>query len=390
MRWAILKVCVRPAGGFISAYGSSAVTNLWTILLVDNGILGAILLAVMGLGGLILWVIGRSIAKPACVISGLVLGAVAGLAAGTVLIANGIYVIPLMVFGGIIGALLAGLLFRIWMGLSGAVILGLVVPIVIFVWQGTTVITPVESDGEAVVAEDLPAAEKLMEATVVEGDQIKIDAQKLGVDLEQIKDLAERVKTAIAKSGEAVDEVFTTPDEESDGEKPRLLTLSFPAPESNGSGEAGSSKLEDVAAGDDEPAGADAGEAVSKMWQSEAAQGIVAHVNRARIMAWEQMSSWWSERDSSTQMRILLAGGIGALIGLLFGLIAPYVAAAVESALVGALLMMFACANLVGVYLPDYGGYLPSGTRSFLVFLGLITVVGVLIQWMIFRKKADK
>ncbi|WP_432800186.1 hypothetical protein [Poriferisphaera sp. WC338] len=346
--------------------------NEWMSLAVlESGLAGAIILGVMGVGGLILWVIGRSIAKPACVVSGLVLGAVAGLVAGTVLITNGLYVIPLMVFGGIIGALLAGLLFRVWMGISGAVILGMIAPVMLFVWQGSSMIMN-QPEGERL--EDSTMVVPLDEKKDLLGEMVAGNqpvTEGLGVDQEQIKALAERVISAVRGNDEAEAS-------EIDSEKPKSLTLSFAAP----SPDDGTGTLEGTDA-----EGMDAG---AKLWQSEAAQGVIAHVNQARIRAWEQISAWWGERDQSTRFKILVASGIGGLIGLLFGLIVPYIAAAVESALVGALLMMFASVNLVTVYVPGYGGYVPSGPRSFLLFLGLITVVGVLIQWIIFRRRADK
>ncbi|NBC10839.1 MAG: hypothetical protein GVY24_03775, partial [Planctomycetes bacterium] len=91
-----------------------------------NGAEAALPLAVLGLFvlmviiGLVLWLLGGALAKAACVVSGLVLGGVGGWLIGAALADQGAYVLPLVIGGSIIGALLAGLLFRIWVAIVGA------------------------------------------------------------------------------------------------------------------------------------------------------------------------------------------------------------------------------------------------------------------------------
>lgn len=109
------------------------------------------LLAVM-LVGLVLWLIGRRIARAACAVSGLVLGGLAGFVLGEMLTDRGGITIALVVGAGIAGALLAGLLFRVWMALSGAALLALMAPAAVLVWQGAPAIDE-PADAPAATAE---------------------------------------------------------------------------------------------------------------------------------------------------------------------------------------------------------------------------------------------
>jgi len=97
-----------------------------------------VLLAVTLLVGAILWLSGKRLARPACAVSGLVVGGIGGWAVANQVGETGSYILPLMIGCAIVGALVAAFLFRVWMGLSGAVILAVVVPAASLVWQGTT------------------------------------------------------------------------------------------------------------------------------------------------------------------------------------------------------------------------------------------------------------
>lgn len=97
-----------------------------------------VLLAIVFVVGAVLWLSGKRLARPACAVSGLMLGGVGGWALANQLGESGSYILPLMIGAAIVGALLAGFLFRVWMGLSGAVILAVIVPAASLVWQGTT------------------------------------------------------------------------------------------------------------------------------------------------------------------------------------------------------------------------------------------------------------
>jgi len=87
--------------------------------------------------GVVVWLMGRSLARPACVLSGLALGAAGGLAATHLGSFRGLVMLGIVVGGGIAGAVLAAMLFRLWVAIVGAVLLALIVPAGLIVWHGT-------------------------------------------------------------------------------------------------------------------------------------------------------------------------------------------------------------------------------------------------------------
>ena len=296
-------------------------------------------LAVCVVVGFVLWLIGRSIAKPACVVSGLVFGGIAGLVFGTIWNLDGLMLLPLIVGCGIVGALLSGLLFRVWMGVSGAVILAVLAPICMFVWQGAdVVIVPTPNDSAE------PAKSQSSEVWILPGKNGQ-DSKTVAVDGNG--DLTELLKKTVS-------------------------TIKVQNVEMDQSADEG-----DIASASNELIKG----ATAKFFEA---------FNGLRDKASEQITSWWDARSDSEKMSIGIASAIGAIVGFLFGLIAPYWAASLESALAGGILMLLPGINLVKAYLPSYEGYVPGSPRAILVFLGLITVIGILIQWTIFRRSADK
>jgi hypothetical protein len=71
-------------------------------------------------------------------------------------------------------------------------------------------------------------------------------------------------------------------------------------------------------------------------------------------------------------------------------LIVPLIAAAVQSALVGGILILFAGRALLLQYVPAAAGVMPDSWRGVLLSLGLITLLGILIQWSLRAKKDDE
>lgn len=127
------------------------------------GVLPTIGLLAVLVVGVVIWLIGRRIARTACAVCGLVLGGLGGYVLGEMLSDQGAFVLPLVIGAGIAGALLAGLLFRVWIALSGAALLALAVPAAVLVWQGTPAEEPeatasaeVEAEAEAETAADVP------------------------------------------------------------------------------------------------------------------------------------------------------------------------------------------------------------------------------------------
>jgi membrane associated rhomboid family serine protease len=117
----------------------------WLVLLI----LGVIV-------GLTLLLLGGKLARPACALSGLILGGLAGVIASRELIGDS-WLFPAVLIGAIGGCLLAWLLFRVWMAMVGAAILALAIPAAVLVWQGVP--PQVSTDGDEAHAKPPAAAE---------------------------------------------------------------------------------------------------------------------------------------------------------------------------------------------------------------------------------------
>ncbi len=97
-----------------------------------------VLAVAVGLG-LVLWLLGRRLVRPAVVLCGLVTGATVGAMVTASFWSDDALMVGLVTGGAALaGALLAAVLFRFWMALSGAVVLALLAPLAVLVWQGTT------------------------------------------------------------------------------------------------------------------------------------------------------------------------------------------------------------------------------------------------------------
>lgn len=301
--------------------------------------MAALVLAGLAVVGFVLWLLGRSIARAACVIGGLVFGGLAGYVVGQLLRDEGAYTLPLVLGLAIAGALVAGLMFRVWMGISTAVVLALAVPAATIVWQGTPIDVTVGTPEADAATTDVERAEPAGdEAAVEEG----VTIPGLSIQLPTWDEAKQTV----------------TPDEPE--EKPR-------ARQRDQDGEATSTR-----------------EQVDPL----AAVGRVAGLIYERQST--AIAAWWAELSQPARW-LLIAGAVaGAGVGLLLGLIAPYGAASVQTALVGAILLFFPLRGLAESYLPGMTGVLPTTPRATVVTLGLITLLGVLVQWALFRKRADR
>jgi hypothetical protein len=102
------------------------------------------------------------------------------------------------------------------------------------------------------------------------------------------------------------------------------------------------------------------------------------------------VAEWWKELTPQTRRRLLYGSGGGALIGLLLGLLAPLTAAGIESAVAGAMLIFFPGRALLTHWMGEQAAWLPQSPRWTVLWLGLITLVGFWLQWIISRRSTDK
>ena len=104
----------------------------------------------------------------------------------------------------------------------------------------------------------------------------------------------------------------------------------------------------------------------------------------------EAVKLWWQEMETGPRRFLVVGAGVGAIAGLVMGLVMPMIAASLQSAIVGSVLILFSGRTLLLKYVPGAEGVLPSNWRGVLLSLGLITLLGVLIQWTLRHKKSDE
>lgn len=134
----------------------------------------------------------------------------------------------------------------------------------------------------------------------------------------------------------------------------------------------------------------DADDALGPDIVRDTAEDLLAGVREELGDEWSSYRKWWSDQSASAQRIMGAAAIIATIAGLLIGLIFPYFAASVQSALCGSALM-----TICGVYLIQWNTasppiWLPHTPNHFALTISLITVLGLIVQWTLFRRKTDK
>ena len=117
------------SGAVSAAGGLGALAEHWPWMY--TGLLGTGLVV-----GLVLWLFGGRLASKGVMLTGFVLGGLGAMGAAALWTREGPWLLGLGIGGAVAGVLLAWLLFRIWVALSAAVLLALVVPAATLVWDG--------------------------------------------------------------------------------------------------------------------------------------------------------------------------------------------------------------------------------------------------------------
>jgi len=99
--------------------------------------------------------------------------------------------------------------------------------------------------------------------------------------------------------------------------------------------------------------------------------------------------AWWSDLQAGLKLTSAILFGVGAFVGLIAGLVYPAPSARVGSAAAGASVFLISLKLLCERYTPSISGWFPQSPLVMLILLGLITMVGLLLQWTIFKPKAD-
>lgn len=127
----------------------------------------------VGVCALVMWMLGRKLARPACAVGGLVMGGLTGFTLSHSLGVSATWLFVLVVGAAIAGCLVAWFMFRLWMGMSAAVILGLAVPAAVLVVQGVPELPAAEAE---VHAEDAGAPMQF-DAPDADAEQATIEEQ---------------------------------------------------------------------------------------------------------------------------------------------------------------------------------------------------------------------
>jgi len=293
--------------------------------------IGVMLPAITLVAGLVLLTLGSKLARPMCAFSGLILGGVAGLLIGEALADQGAVVLALVVGAGIAGALLSALLFRVWMAISGALIFGLAAAGAVLLWQGP----PPETDTETKTTTDHITTE---EPDASSGMEINISTDQL-IDAGK-----QAVESLTGSLGET----------------------------------------------DTENESADASLTINEETARQIGSVILDALREAAKYYWQAVVNWWNVAGTGARGGMLLIGLVAAGIGLLLGLVGPYKAASIQSAVAGAVLILFSSFSLLAQLMPERADWLPATPRGVLICLGLITTIGVALQWTIFARETDK
>ncbi|BAM03753.1 hypothetical protein [Phycisphaera mikurensis] len=303
-------------------------------------------LGVLTACGFVLWIAGGRLARAGVALSGFLLGGLLATTAAAELgvTANG--VVAIGIAGALAGTLLAFLLFRLWVGLLAGLILAAVVPAALLLWGG-----PAEGpDAAATAATAATAGEPGGDAAAPAPSSL------FGVFEGEAGDEPAAGRSAEERlGGAAVDAA---------GE--RLAALGVEATAALG----------------------DFFETATAAW-------------KAQIAAARQA---WDDLPAGSRRVALTGAAIGFVLGLLLGLAMPNLTAAFQTALVGACLLTAGTLLLLQRHAGLFRGGGPGAAdpaggvdaaasapdpRALLLVVGLVTLVGLLLQWTLARRRAD-
>ena len=353
-----------------------------------------VLLSVVLAAGFLVWALGSRLARGGLMVSGFVAGGLCAAALASTLMAGagkgaagpageaGWWVVAIAVGGAVAGMLLAALLFRVWVALVSAIVFAAVVPLSMLVWQGNGPTLTAIQDGQTLALDALGAGQADPDA----------DALRQALEARRQRE-AEESRELQASEGVVEGATKSDPSAES-----ALREADADSIDSNHS----SDEVQGVDAESNPPGDAEAEEGLADLLPAledvnpaELLRSVIDWPRLREDLAgvWsvqvDQVRGWWSELPREDR-RFLLAGScVGGVAGLVLGFAMPYLLASAQSALVGAVLIGFAGRLLLLLHVPGSASMMPQSWRGVILTLGLITLLGVLVQWTLRRRKAD-
>jgi hypothetical protein len=330
--------------------------------------------------GVMLWLLGKRLARPACAGIWVILGM---LAAGAIcrLMGDG-GLLPLwLVIGGIVTGAIGWMLYRVCLAMALALVLGLAVPAAVHFAQvgmpPAEEISKTVTDEVARAADDSKSLTDDISTKATEKTDEIVDAVKTTVK-EKTTDAAEKVSAAVKKAvTDATDKITGKKDASSSDDTSKADSQQAASDESDDRDDSQKANDDDDEKGDDLLAAAPSASSVMAVLRS-LVQG-----------PWEKLSVVWQELSDDARKSMLGAALLGGLSGFFLGLIFPKLGAAAGSSLLGTLFMAAGCITILTYYNPSILTHLDNQTSLCLMALGLITLMGIGIQWTLERRRTD-
>jgi len=120
------------------------------------------------------------------------------------------------------------------------------------------------------------------------------------------------------------------------------------------------------------------------------AQAALAQARSELNQFWDACVTWWGDQREASRPGLIIAALLGLLIGALFGTLAPNLATSVVTATGGSLLALTCLRALAARYIPDFSASMPSSAAAWLLPWVGLSVLGIFVQWMGGRDRADK
>jgi ElaB/YqjD/DUF883 family membrane-anchored ribosome-binding protein len=297
---------------------------------------GVVMIALV-ITGLVLWLMGKKIVRITVALTGLLLGSAAAFPLSQQFGAGAHGTLAWVIAGAVAGCLIAWLLFRVWMGLSTAAVFAVLVPGVYLVWVGGAAPTPSEGDDAGEPTSWVQPAAFLQDDTEPQPRTNRL-----------------------FDFGDDADDAADTPD----------------TPRNSAVEDAIRSELTDQ----------------QRQIIDEAKRTFFEAISTAYDRYRARVDEWWAARSDMARKNLTTSVAIGGLVGLLMGLLMPNLSAAVQTALVGSILLLYGAWGLLVVNGHDPAESLPFALtgKTVLLALGLITALGIIVQWTVWRKQTDK
>jgi hypothetical protein len=337
--------------------------------------------------GVVLWLMGRPLARPACAGLWVILGI---MVAGAICRLTGdSNLLPLwLAAGGLIGGAIGWVLYRICLAIALGLLLLLAAPAGVYLVQhglgGATqaiqqVAAESSSTSDKTATDGRDAASQITEQVHQKTEQATAAMKKT------IDDAQEKAKSALDSA------LRQTRQAVSQGAQ-QLLAKMGESTQPAGDDKTKSTKSDAPATKHKSVKADEATQDESIASHALQAPDVNSWLHTIRSLAqgpWDKLSNWWATLADGERHTMLLASVIGAICGLILGLIFPKLGAQAGSSLLGTLCMAAGAAIILGYDHPQTLDQLSNQSPLCLTALGLITLLGVVIQWTLQRRRTD-